>query len=232
MTSEGARTRDGKNGRTILRRTEEKAAAGEPFFRAAGFHKPHLPWTAPKTFFNLDPPGSLTPRAEPALRDVPPIARQTELSGFAQPDSREAAIRGYSAGASFTDAQVGILLDQLDRWKRWGNTGVVLVGDNGFHLGDHGGRWAKLSAFDAATRAPLIMAGAGVPAGRVVATPVALLDIYPTLAELTHAAAPGGLEGRSWVGLMQGKSKGSRRAASSMVFTTMPRGAPPRSGAQ
>ena len=113
----------------------------------------------------------------------------------------------YSAGASFTDAQVGILLDQLDRWKRWGNTGVVLVGDNGFHLGDHGGRWAKLSAFDAATRAPLIMAGAGVPAGRVVATPVALLDIYPTLAKLTHAAAPGGLEGRSWVGLMRGSPR-------------------------
>ncbi len=232
MTSEGARTRDGKKGRTILRRTEEKAAAGEPFFRAAGFHKPHLPWTAPKTVFNLDPLGSLTPRAEPALRDVPPIARQTELSGFTQPDSRVAAIRGYYAGASFTDAQVGILLDQLDRWKLWGNTGVVLVGDNGFHLGDHSGRWAKLSAFDAATRAPLIMAGAGVPAGRVVATPVDLLDIYPTLAELTHAAAPGGLEGRSWVGLMQGKSEVSRRAASSMVFTTMPRGAPTCSGAQ
>ena len=121
-----------------MRRTEEKAAAGEPFFRAAGFPKPHLPWTAPKTFFNLDPPGSLTPKAEPALRDVPPIARQTELSGFAQPDSREASIRGYYAGASFTDAQVGILLDQLDRWKRWGNTG---------------GAWSATTAFTSASTA-------------------------------------------------------------------------------
>ena len=218
LTSDGARTRDGKNVRTILRLMEEKAAAGKPFFLAAGFHKPHLPWTAPKKFFDLYPPGSLTPRAEPALRDVPPIALQTELSGFAQPDSREAAIRGYYACVSFTDSHVGMLLDQLDRLKLWGNTVVVLVGDNGFHLGDHGGLWAKLSAFDAATRVPLIMAGAGVPAGRVVTAPVELLDIYPTLAELTRAPAPNGLEGQSLVALMQGKSGAKHAPANSLVF--------------
>ena len=148
LTSDGARTRDGRNVRTILRLIAEKAAAGKPFFLAAGLHKPHLPWTAPKKFFDLYAPGSLTPKPEPVLRDVPPIALQTELSGFAQPDSREAAIRGYYACISFTDSHVGMLLDQLDRLDLWKSTVVVLLGDNGFHLGDHGGLWAKLSAFE------------------------------------------------------------------------------------
>lgn len=218
LTSDGARTRDGRNVRTILRLIAEKSGAGKPFFLAAGFHKPHLPWTAPKTFFDLYPPGSLAPKSEPALRDVPAIALQTELSGFAQPDSREAAIRGYYACISFTDSHVGMLLDQLDRLDLWRTTVVVLVGDNGFHLGDHGGLWAKLSAFEAATRVPFIIAGAGVPVGRVVTTPVELLDIYPTLAELGHAPAPAGLEGQSLVGLMQGKAPAARRPASTMVF--------------
>jgi len=218
LTSDGARTRDGKNVRTIMRLMAEKSAAGTPFFLAAGFHKPHLPWTAPKNFFDLYPPGSLAPKSEPTLRDVPPIALQTELSGFAQPDSREAAIRGYYACVSFTDSHVGMLLDQLDRLNLWKTTVVVLVGDNGFHLGDHGGLWAKLSAFDAATRVPLIMAGAGVPSGRVVTAPVELLDIYPTLAELTHAVAPSGVEGQSLVALMQGKSGAKHAPANTMVF--------------
>lgn len=218
LTSDGARTRDGKNVRTVLRLMAEKAAAGKPFFLAAGFHKPHLPWTAPKKFFELYPPGSLTPKPEPALRDVPRIALQTELSGFAPPDSREAAIRGYYACVSFTDSHVGMLLDQLDRLDLWKSTVVVFFSDHGFHLGDHGGLWAKLSAFDQATRAPLIIAGAGVPAGRVVTAPVELLDVFPTLAELTHAPAPSGLEGQSLAGLMQGKPSAKRRPASSMVF--------------
>ncbi len=217
LTSDGARTRDGRNVRTVLRLMEEKAREGKPFFLAAGFHKPHLPWTAPKRFFDLYSPGALTPRPEPALRDVPPIALQTELSGFPQPDSREAAIRGYYACVSFTDDHVGMLLTQLERLDLWKNTIVVLVSDNGFHLGDHGGLWAKLSAYDAATRVPLIFAGAGVPEGRVVTAPVELLDIFPTLAELSRAPAPSGLEGQSLVGLMRGTVT-TRLPASTMVF--------------
>lgn len=217
LTSDGSRTRDGRNVRTVLRWMEEQTRAGKPFFLAAGFHKPHLPWTAPKRFFDLYAPGSLNPKPEPALRDVPPIALQTELSGFPQPDSREAAIRGYYACVSFTDDHVGMLLAQLDRLDLWKNTVVVLVGDNGFHLGDHGGLWAKLSAYEAATRVPLIFAGAGVPTGRVVTTPVELLDIYPTLADLGQAPAPSGLEGKSLVGLMRGTVT-KWRPASTLVF--------------
>ena len=218
LTTDGTRTRDGKNVRTILRLMQEKAAAKQPFFLAAGFHKPHLPWTAPKKFFDLYPAGSITLPSEPAMRDIPPIAMQTELTGNAQPDSRVEAIRGYYACVSFTDSHVGLLLDQLDRLDLWKNTVVVLLGDNGFHLGDHGGLWAKLSAFDASTHVPLLIAGAGVPAGKVISTPVELLDVYPTLAELAAFSAPTGLEGQSLVPAMRGTAVGTRGPVSSVVF--------------
>ena len=218
LTTDGTRTRDGKNVRTILRLMEEKAAAKQPFFLAAGFHKQHLPWTAPKKFFDLYPPGSITLPAEPAMRDIPPIAMQTELTGNAQPDSRIEAIRGYYACVSFTDSHVGLLLDQLDRLDLWKNTVVVLLGDNGFHLGDHGGLWAKLSAFDASTHVPLLIAGAGVPAGKVITTPVELLDVYPTLVELAALSAPSGLEGQSLVPAMRGTSVRARGPVSSVVY--------------
>jgi uncharacterized sulfatase len=218
LTSDGTRTRDGKNVRTIARLIEERTAAGQPFFLAAGFHKPHLPWTAPRRFFDLYPVAGLIPTAEPTLRDVPAIALQTELAGFAQPDSRAEAIQGYYACISFTDEHIGLLIDQLDRLKLWESTLVVLVGDNGFHLGDHGGLWAKLSAFDASTRVPLLLAGAGVPAGRVVNQPVELLDIYPTLVALAGGNAPDGLEGSSLVPLLHGAAPGNRRPATSLVY--------------
>jgi uncharacterized sulfatase len=90
-------------------------------------------------------------------------------------------------------------------------------GDNGFHLGDHGGLWAKLSAFDQSTHVPLIIAGAGVPSGRAVTTPAELIDIYPTLVELTGHTPAAELEGRSLVAALRGDSSGER-IAYSMVF--------------
>jgi uncharacterized sulfatase len=218
LSTDGTRTRDGKNVRTILRLMEEKVVAHQPFFLAAGFHKPHLPWTAPKKFFDIYPAGSISLPEEPAMREIPPIAMQTELSGNAQPDSRVEAIRGYYACISFTDSHVGLLLDQLDRLDLWKNTVVVLMGDNGFHLGDHGGLWAKLSAFDASTHVPLMIAGAGVPAGKVISTPVELLDVFPTLADLAAFAPPRGLEGQSLVPAMRGTAVGTRGPVSSVVF--------------
>jgi uncharacterized sulfatase len=128
LDGDGSQTRDGVNGETIARLIREQHAAGKPFFLAAGFHKPHLPWTAPKRFFALYPEGSVHVPEEPAMRDIPDIARQTELSGFAQPASRAEAIRAYYACISSTDYRIGLLLDQLDRLDLWKNTVVVLTG--------------------------------------------------------------------------------------------------------
>lgn len=218
LSTDGARTRDGINSRTIARLIGEQADRGKPFFLAAGMHKPHLPWTAPREFFDLYPLNKLRVEREPAIKGVPEIALQTELSGFAQPASRAEAIQGYYACISFTDANVGRLLAELDRHSLWESTIVVLIGDNGFHLGDHGGLWSKLSAFDASTHVPFIMAGAGIPAGRVVATPVELLDIYPTLLSLAGFTPPSDLEGASLVELMRDGATAGHRPAASIVF--------------
>lgn len=218
LTTDGAKTRDGVNATRIAGLIEERVATGKPFFLAAGFHKPHLPWTAPQRFFDLYPAAAIKAPAEPQMKHIPSVALQTELSGFAGPDSRTEAMRGYFACISFTDYQVGRLLDQLDRLKLWDNTIVVLVGDNGFHLGDHGGLWAKLSAFDAATHVPLILAAPGIPRGTVVANPVELIDIYPTLAELAGFALARPLPGRSLTALARGQTDAGRGPSFSLVY--------------
>ncbi len=197
LETDGSQTRDGLNSRTIHTLLAQKAEAKTPFFLALGLHKPHLPWTAPQRFFDLYPEGSVAVPTDPAMSGIPPIAMQTELSGFAQPDTRAGALRGYYACISFIDFELGRVFDELDRRDLWSSTLVVLVGDNGFHLGDHGGLWSKLSAFDAATHVPLILAGPGVPAGGTISSPVELLDIYPTLVDLARFSAPPGLQGRS-----------------------------------
>lgn len=206
LSSDGSKTRDGLNAQTILKLLRKKTSEKKPFFLAAGFHKPHLPWTAPKRFFDLYSKDKINIPTEPKMSNVPLIALQTELSGFSQPDRKE-AIQGYYACISFTDSQIGILLDEMDKLSLWENTIVVLVGDNGFHLGDHDGLWAKLSQFDASTHVPMIMAGARIPKGKVVTSPVELLDIYPTLVALSGGAAQPDLEGKSLVPFLNGKNK-------------------------
>ncbi len=217
LDGDGSQTRDGINTATIKRLLAERAADKRPFFLALGYHKPHLPWTAPKKYFDLYPPRTLTPASEPAMENIPSIALQTELSGFAQPDSRAEALQGYYACVSFIDDLLGSVLADLERLQLADNTLVVLFSDHGFHLGDHGGLWAKLSAFERATRVPLIIAGAGVPRGRVVDVPVELLDLYPTLAELAGFSAPAGLDGLSLAPALQGQTL-PRDYAASMVF--------------
>ncbi|MBI5690277.1 MAG: sulfatase [Verrucomicrobia bacterium] len=216
LEGDGSKTRDGLNARTIQRLIGEKSRTGTPFFLALGLHKPHLPWTAPRKFFDLYPEGSVRAPTDPAMRDIPAIALQTELSGFEQPESRAGAIRAYYACISFIDAQLGLVLDELDRRCLTDRTLIALFSDHGFHLGDHGGLWAKLSAFDASTRVPFLLAGPGVPAGRAVSAPVELLDVYPTLVDLAGHQAPPGLEGRSVRPLLHQPE--TRRHARSLVF--------------
>lgn len=218
LSSEGANTRDRINTRTILAHLRSPRTQESPWFLALGFHKPHLPWTAPARFFALYPDEKLQHPAEPALRGVPAIALQTELSGFAPPDSRTEALRGYYACISFIDSLLGELLDELDRKDLWSSTVVALVSDNGFHLGDHAGLWAKLSAFGASTRVPFILAGGDLPAGKVVTQPVELLDLYPTLAAVCGLPAPEGLDGRSLVDTFSSASAPAPRPAASLVF--------------
>jgi uncharacterized sulfatase len=157
----GDKTMDGRAARRVAELMEEKAKQGKPFFLAAGFRKPHLPWAVPRKFFDLYPSGKITVPKDPPIRAVPSIALMTELTPSPPPASREEAIRAYYSSISFMDAQVGLLLRQLDQLKLWEKTIVVLVGDNGFHLGDHGGLWSKLTNFEQAARVPLIVIAPG-----------------------------------------------------------------------
>ena len=218
LSSDGSKTRDGINTQAVLAHLRSARAEESPWFLALGFHKPHLPWTAPARFFALYPDEKLRRPPEPPLRGIPAIALQTELSGFAAPDSPTEARRAYYACISFLDALLGEVLDELDRRDLWSSTVVALVSDHGFHLGDHGGLWAKLSAFGAATRVPFILAGGGLPAGRVVTQPVELVDLYPTLAEICGLAAPAGLEGRSLTDTFSTPPAIPPRPATSLVY--------------
>ena len=203
LDCEDADTGDGIVARGVAALLRERAASGQPFFLGAGFRKPHLPWTAPKKYFAQFPRTAIPPLREPPLRDVPLIALQTDLFGIAPPADREEAVAAYYACVAFIDAQVGLLLAELDQLKLWDKTIVVFLSDHGYHLGDHGGLWAKLTDFERCARVPLAIA---VPhtknAGRTTAGIVESLDLYPTLVDLCGLPRPAWLEGRSLAPLL------------------------------
>lgn len=217
LDGDGSQTRDGLHAATIRRSIAEHSAESPPFFYALGFHKPHLPWTAPKRFFDLHAETVFAKPSEPAMHEIPAIALQTELSGFAQPDDFSETVRAYYACVSFIDHELGLVLDELERRGLTDNTLILLVSDHGFHLGDHGGLWAKLSAFGQATRVPFLLAGPGVPAGHVIKTPVELIDLFPTLADLAGFTPPAPLDGRSLQPLLHAATT-SDRVAYSLVY--------------
>ena len=208
-----AKTRDGITARGIAKLMEEKTKAGKRFFLAAGFHKPHLPWTAPGKCFDLYPVERIPRPKDPPLQDIPAIALMTELTGNPAPKSRTAAIAAYYACISFMDAQVGVLLDTLDRLELWDNTIVLLFSDHGYHLGDHDGLWAKLTNFEQAAHSPLLIAAPGLGKGKASSRIVEFVDIYPTVAELAGLEKPARLEGQSLVPLLKrGDSKWEKPA--------------------
>ncbi|HEX9189996.1 MAG TPA: sulfatase-like hydrolase/transferase, partial [Vicinamibacteria bacterium] len=202
---------------------------GRRFLLALGLVRPHLRWIAPARYFGLYPPEAMAPVPFPAddLADVPAIAVKThaqplpglpllgrEPPGLApDPAFRRQAVAAYRACVSFADAQVGLVLDTLDRLDLWKDTVVVLAGDNGYHLGDHGGLFRKDTLFEEALRVPLVVTAPGLRPGTVVRAPVELLDVYPTVVELAGLSAVPGLDGRSLVPLAAEPDRPGRGAA-------------------
>jgi uncharacterized sulfatase len=191
-----------------------------PFFIGAGFYRPHCPFIAPKKYFDMYPleripapplfPEILQSIPRPALFTNPP---NWNVSG----EGQRQAIRAYYASISFMDAQVGKILDALDRLGLSGNTIVVFMSDHGYLLGEKG-QWMKQSLFEGSARAPLIVAGAGVPVrNQASAAIVEYLDIYPTIVELAHLTPPARLQGRSIVPLLRDPGAGWDHAALTQV---------------
>lgn len=209
---------DGRVASEAIRRLEAwKAHPDRPLFLAVGFVRPHLPFCAPKKYWDLYEPGRLPmpevttpPEGAPqvALKRGGEIAQYTPIPESGQIDEAltRRLIHGYYASVSYVDAQIGRVLDALERLELADRTLVVLWGDHGFHLGDHG-LWTKHTNYEQATRIPLMIRAPGVTRpGSRCETVVETVDLYPTLAELAGLPAPRvpqPIDGESLVPLLQ-----------------------------
>jgi uncharacterized sulfatase len=193
-----------------------------PFFLAAGFYRPHCPYVAPKKYFELYPLDRITLPDEPAghreklLKPAIASTLPHPLFGVARDKAREAK-RAYYAAITFADAQVGKLLDALDRLKLADRTVVVFWSDHGYHLGEHG-LWMKQSLFEESARVPLIIAAPGKARGKGCPRTVELLDLYPTLADLAGLEPPRGLQGASLKPLLDDPAAAWGRPAYTQVW--------------
>ncbi|MBD5780651.1 sulfatase [Pelagicoccus sp. NFK12] len=200
---------------TIDWQTADKAAkilseeSEQPLFLAVGIFRPHLPWYAPKEFFDMYPLESIQlPKTRAGdLEDVGPIGRKM-AGGQAQSVIEKhgkwrEAVRAYLANVSYADACVGHLLDALEKSPHADNTIVVLWGDHGFHLGEKE-HWEKYTLWERANRTPLYISAPGVTKARSVSPrPVALIDLHSTLIELCGLPARDDIYGKSLVPLLK-----------------------------
>jgi arylsulfatase A-like enzyme len=182
----------------------------KPLFLACGLFKPHMPWQVPRKYYDMFPLDSIeVPKVlETDLDDVPEVGRQ-----MAKPSGDHAAIlasgnwkravQAYLAAMAFTDAEIGRLLDGLDKSPLKENTVICLWGDHGWHLGEKL-HWRKFSLWEESARAPLIFVAPGVTKpGSFCERTVDFIDVYPTLAELCGLPASSELEGHSIVSLLK-----------------------------
>lgn len=212
QTGADAKTVDGQiASRTVDLMTQHK---NRPFFVTVGFHKPHVPLTAPANYHALYTPDKLRlvnpPPGYP--NGVPAAALDTSRGKAGTEAQRRKTVADYYACITFVDAQVGVLMDALDRLQLRDQTIVVLIGDHGWLHGEHGGD-GKQSLFEQSARAPLIVAAPGKKAGVVSPRLVEFVDIYPTLADLCGLPAPPGLEGTSVVPLLDNPERAWKKAA-------------------
>ncbi len=201
-----------------------------PFFLAVGFLKPHLPFVAPRKYFEHYPLESIQTAGNPNPPEGAPSLAMTdynELRSYSDipkkgpvPEAKaKELIRAYRAATSFTDAQIGRVLDELDRLGLRERTVVVLWGDHGWQLGEHG-QWCKHTNFELATRSPLIISAPGLASrGRQSAALSEFVDIYPTLCELAGLPIPPKLEGLSLVPVLKDPDRPWKTAA----FSQYPR---------
>ncbi len=182
-----------------------KSNLKEPFFLAAGFYRPHVPWYVPDKWFENYPLDRITePEIDPNdLDDLPEISRQVhEIPAMPQRDWMIAnnettnAVQAYLASITFVDAQVGKVLNALEKSPYLENTIVVLFSDHGYHLGEKH-RWAKHSLWEEATKVPLMIYVPGMKRGNKCSKPAGLIDIYPTLLDLCGLPPNAMNEGKS-----------------------------------
>lgn len=228
---------DGAVAAEAVRRIGALSAKEEPFFLAVGFVKPHLPFVAPKKYWDLHDPAAIPgPGFDQLPEGTEAFVAHTngELHGYPGvpkenpiPEDFARTLRhGYNACVSYIDAQVGRLLDALEQNGVADDTVIVLWGDHGWQLGDHG-LWHKHTNFERATRAPLIIAAPGfASAGSTCEAPVEFVDVYPTLADLAGLPAPENLHGMTLRPYLENPDAAMQKPAISQY----PRSAPEHGG--
>jgi len=188
------------------------AKRDRPFFVAVGFLKPHDPWVVPEAYFKMYPPERVVlPPPDPGAASLFEPRRGVSLD-LARDKWRE-AIAAYAAAVTFMDAQLGVILDAMDREKRWQDTVVVVLSDNGLHVGEHG-LFGKMTLFEESARVPLVIAAPGLkqpgtPTGRLAE----LVDLYPTLLELARLPPVPGLDGTSLAPLLEDPGRAVKATA-------------------
>ena len=203
---------DGKVALKAKQTLQQLAGQEQAFFMALGFLKPHLPFNAPAKYWDLYPETAITTTA---LTDQPQDAPKQawhgsgELRHYAEiPDQGPVSdsmarhlVHGYYASVSYVDAMIGQVLDELKRLQLDKNTIVILWGDHGWSLGEHG-LWCKHSTFNVAMQAPLFIKVPGRSGGQRIGALTEFVDIYPSLCELTGLPLPAHLQGDSFVPLL------------------------------
>lgn len=194
-----------------------------PFFLAVGFFRPHTPYVSPEAYFKKYPRDQMpvVTGVKEDQADIPPLGLASYKKDQDQltDEMRRECLQAYYASISFMDAQVGRVLDALNRLGLAESTVVVFTSDHGYHMGEHG-LWQKQSLFEESARVPLLIAGPeGVAkAGSVVTQPVAHVDVFPTLAELCGVPAPKNLQGQSLAAQLKDPAASGRGWALSQVM--------------
>ena len=219
--------KDGKNARQVAAWLKSQSHGNQPFFIACGIQKPHVPFLAPDRYFDLYPPEKIIFKPNrPRLWDSLPsmaISKRYEAFGFKlgqeNPVRRREYMQAYHACISFIDAQLGIVFNALKEGGQWNNTIVVFTSDHGYHLGDHF-LWGKVTLFDVGTRVPFIVRVPGLTKpGTTSEAMVELIDIYPTLAQLTGLTPPDHLQGNSLRPLLDHPERPGRKKYAYSVVT-------------
>jgi iduronate 2-sulfatase len=199
-----------------------------PFFLAVGFYRPHCPWITPKGYFEKYSMADiqLPPLSPDQRNSVPSFALEPTSKwpyhGVTPEQARECKL-AYYAAISFVDAQIGRVLDALERLGLKDNTMIVFWSDHGYHLGEHG-LWFKQSCYEESTRVPMIIAAPGLKSsGKDCPRTVELVDLYPTISDLAGIKPPKTLEGASLRPLLENPTAEWKRPA----FSQVQRGATP-----
>jgi iduronate 2-sulfatase len=186
-----------------------------PLFLAVGFLKPHDPWTVPEAYFKMYPPETMVlPPEDPGAGSLFEPRRGVSLD--LPREKWKEALAAYYASVTFMDAQLGIILDAMDKHGRWDDTVVVMLSDNGLHVGEHG-IFGKMTLFEESARVPLVIAAPGVARpGTPTARLAELVDLYPTLVDLARLPTVAGLDGVSLRPLLEDPERSVKAVARTM----------------